>query len=365
MDGWGTCDRQHLPSVWDRARSFCLLGSAPQKSPLAILLWFGGHQFAFWRLSLSWGCFIEEGFDPRNGGRVECSIFWGNIFFSEVMSAFFSRFWQNKLVTLWEVAQQVGYLVGKWQNKLVTLWESGKESGKTNWLLYGKVANRLVALWENGKTSWLLCGKVAKEVGYFVGDLFAKNLTEYQNMWSDSRKTCEQTSGKVFGKVGLEFSVWGSQGVLNPAKLTYARAILSAKINGMTSVALISNANKRHDQCSIDLPTPCPHPPRIEERSWWSRDWGEHLSRCLFIAAPVVSPLNSSKRECVSGTAEVCLWRLDANHVNLNANWSEDTIRANLPSILGRGCCCHSCPSSILRINVRCVWLQCSSLPCD
>ena len=34
-----------------------------QKSPLANL-YFGGRQFAFWRLKLSWGCFIERG-DPQ------------------------------------------------------------------------------------------------------------------------------------------------------------------------------------------------------------------------------------------------------------------------------------------------------------
>ena len=49
------------------------------------------------------------------------------------MSAFFSRFFQNKLVTLWEIGR---------------------------------------------KASWLLCRKLAKQVGYFVGNLFATNLAE-------------------------------------------------------------------------------------------------------------------------------------------------------------------------------------------
>ena len=34
-----------------------------QKSPLANLC-FGGRQFVFWRLNLSWGCFFEKG-GPR------------------------------------------------------------------------------------------------------------------------------------------------------------------------------------------------------------------------------------------------------------------------------------------------------------
>ena len=28
---------------------------------------FGGHQFTFWRLKLSWGCFIGKGESPKRG----------------------------------------------------------------------------------------------------------------------------------------------------------------------------------------------------------------------------------------------------------------------------------------------------------
>ena len=125
---------------------------------------------------MSWGCVIAEGFDPQMGGALTSPLLLANRFFCEIMFAFFSSFWQNKLTTLWEsgktswllygkVAKQVGYFMGKWQNKFVTLW------------------------------------KVAKQAGYFVGDLFAQNLTEH------NRKICEQTSGKIIGKMALEFSV--------------------------------------------------------------------------------------------------------------------------------------------------------------
>ena len=106
------------------------------------------------------------------------------------------------------MAKQVGYFMGKWPNKCITLWETDK----TSWLFYGKVAkqvgyfmgkwqNKCVTLWARDKTRSLLCGKVAKQIGYFVGNLFAQNLTEH------NRKTCEQTSAKIIGKVALEFSV--------------------------------------------------------------------------------------------------------------------------------------------------------------
>ena len=45
-----------------------------QKSPKANLC-FGGRQFAFWRLKLSWGCFKEKGGPPKRGSFSLCACF--------------------------------------------------------------------------------------------------------------------------------------------------------------------------------------------------------------------------------------------------------------------------------------------------
>ena len=63
---WRPPNRKLTPSKKGLATSnLQFLYRNTQKSPLANL-YFGGRQFALWRLKLSWGCFIEKGGPPKS-----------------------------------------------------------------------------------------------------------------------------------------------------------------------------------------------------------------------------------------------------------------------------------------------------------
>ena len=46
-------------------------------------LYFGGRQFAFWRLKLSWGCFLEKGGPPQKGGTLASAQTFSALTFKE------------------------------------------------------------------------------------------------------------------------------------------------------------------------------------------------------------------------------------------------------------------------------------------